>query len=83
MQMLWREDAAALLSASSDVETRAAVSNTNALALVDQLMAHPAVKHVYHPSTETKDLCVAFDVTPHLIAVEFLTACYISCRIAC
>eukprot|EP00038_Savillea_parva_P014266 m.10468 g.10468 ORF g.10468 m.10468 type:complete len:1026 (+) comp2750_c0_seq2:148-3225(+) len=55
-QMLWKEDAAALLSASSDVETRASVSNANAMAIVSQLMAHPAVKHVYHPSTETTDL---------------------------
>eukprot|EP00037_Helgoeca_nana_P015492 m.144598 g.144598 ORF g.144598 m.144598 type:complete len:1025 (+) comp23042_c0_seq1:94-3168(+) len=55
-QMLWKEDAATLLSASSDVETRAAVSNANAMSVVQQLLAHPAVKHVYHPSTETTDL---------------------------
>jgi hypothetical protein len=32
------------------------VSNANAMSVVQQLLAHPAVKHVYHPSTETTDL---------------------------
>mmetsp|Transcript_28928 Transcript_28928/g.86837 ORF Transcript_28928/g.86837 Transcript_28928/m.86837 type:complete len:1028 (+) Transcript_28928:58-3141(+) len=54
--MLWKEDAATLLSASSDVETRAAMSNANAMSVVQQLMDHPTVKHVYHPSTETTEL---------------------------
>lgn len=31
------------------------MTNANALAVVNQLLAHPSVKHVYHPSTETTD----------------------------
>ena len=54
--LLWHEDAAVLLNGSSDLEARAAASNTNALNLVEMLAAHPTVKRVYHPSLETTDL---------------------------
>ena len=50
--LLWREDAAALLAASSDLEARAARSNENAMRLIGALSDHPAVGHIYHPSTE-------------------------------
>eukprot|EP00939_MAST-03C_sp_MAST-3C-sp1_P002424 g2424.t1 len=54
--LLWQQDAAVLLSASSDVEARVATSNANAVALVRLLEAHPTVERVYHPLVETKDL---------------------------
>eukprot|EP00039_Didymoeca_costata_P013337 m.201486 g.201486 ORF g.201486 m.201486 type:complete len:1006 (+) comp15744_c0_seq10:222-3239(+) len=54
--MLWKEDAAVLLSSSADVEARANVANKNAQAVVDFLLEDPRVKHVYHPSVESKEL---------------------------
>ena len=54
--LLWRDDAAALLSASSDLEARAARSNENAMRLIAALSDHPAVDRIYHPSIERRAL---------------------------
>ena len=52
--LLWRDDAATLLSASADYEARARHSNHNTMAVVEALQGHPAVERIYHPSTERK-----------------------------
>jgi len=54
--LLWREDAAALLAASADLEARAACSNANAMRLIGALAAHDAIGRIYHPSTEAREL---------------------------
>ena len=54
--LLWRDDAAVLLSASADVEARNSISNENTMALVEMLQGHDLVKHVYHPSIENVEL---------------------------
>ena len=58
--LLWRDDAAVLLSASADVEARNATSNDNTMALVDFLGQHELVEHIYHPSTENATLYDAY-----------------------
>ena len=53
--LLWRDDAAVLLSGSSDYEARCQQSNTSAMAIVDTMQAHRSVARVYHPSCERTD----------------------------
>ena len=51
-QLLWRDDAAALLSSSADYEARACLSNENTMRIIAALSDHSAVERIYHPSVE-------------------------------
>jgi len=50
--LLWRDDAAALLSSSADYEARSQCSNKNTMRLLEVLQQHEAVGRLYHPSIE-------------------------------
>jgi len=54
--MLWRDDAATLLSGSSDYEARCRATNSSAMALDERFKEHPAVSSIYHPSLERPEL---------------------------
>lgn len=55
-ELLFGEDADALLRGAVDFEARMATLNRNAERLADALAAHPAVARVYHPKHETPAL---------------------------
>ncbi len=55
-ELLFGDDAEALLRGSADFEARMSRINRHAELIADALTAHPAVERVYHPKHETPEL---------------------------